>query len=299
MANHKPSIVAAGGVLWRPSKKHGVKVALIHRPEYDDWSLPKGKAEPGESIVLTAAREIWEETGFRVALGRRLSTVDYPLGSKQKTVRYFAAQALSGSFAPNREVDQLIWCSVAKAHEKLSHHRDRTVLDSFAALPAHLSTVIVVRHAVAGHREDFLGDDNDRPLTAKGWRQAAALASQLAVFAPQSVGAAPLLRCEQTIAPLASHLRMTVSSLPTLSEVAYAQDAASARRTVVNAATSAAAVGSAVMCSQGGVIPALIRHFAGRSHLDVPTFATPKGAFWVLSFAGKQLKQVDRYIPAR
>lgn len=297
VSNSTVSIIAAGGVLWRPSRKHGVKVGLIHRPQYDDWSLPKGKSEPGESVCVTASREIAEETGLDVALGRRLTSVTYPVGGRQKVVHYFSSRVLGGKFAPNREVDKFEWHSIPKAHERLSHHYDRTVLDSFTVLPADLSTVVLVRHAYAGHRESFSGDDDARPLTAKGWRQAADLAPQLATFRPTVIGAAPLTRCEQTVQPLASHLRTTISAEPSLSEESYAQDPAAARRQILEYATTADLIGAVVMCSQGGVIPGLIKTLASRSELSLPTTTTPKSAFWVLSLDGKQLRQADRYLP--
>ena len=95
-------IRAAGAVLWRPSRRYGVRVALVHRPRYDDWSLPKGKAEPGEVPPVTAAREVEEETGFRAAIGPCLTTVSYKANGGPKTVQYFAAQRMGGLFTPTR-----------------------------------------------------------------------------------------------------------------------------------------------------------------------------------------------------
>ena len=102
-------IRAAGAVLWRPSRRYGVRIALVHRPRYDDWSLPKGKAEPGEVPPVTAAREVEEETGFRAAIGRSLTTVSYKANGGPKTVQYFAARRIGGLFTPNKEVDRLEW----------------------------------------------------------------------------------------------------------------------------------------------------------------------------------------------
>ena len=108
-------IRAAGAVLWRPSRRYGVRIALVHRPRYDDWSLPKGKAEPGEVPLVTAAREVEEETGFRAAIGRSLTTVSYKVNGGPKTVQYFAARRMGGLFTPNKEVDKLEWLPMAKA----------------------------------------------------------------------------------------------------------------------------------------------------------------------------------------
>src|SRR3954469_19311838 len=99
---------AAGAVLWRREGER-IELALVHRPRYDDWSLPKGKVDPGETIMDTAAREILEETGFEAVLGRYLTRTEYEVpvrggeGIVHKTVDYFAAEAVSGKFEVNDE----------------------------------------------------------------------------------------------------------------------------------------------------------------------------------------------------
>ena len=92
---------AAGGVLWRPGhRESAAEIAVIHRPRYDDWSLPKGKVDPGETEPVTAVREVFEETGHHVQLGRRIATVSYPIEQRTKKVQYWSARSLGGSFAP-------------------------------------------------------------------------------------------------------------------------------------------------------------------------------------------------------
>src|SRR5215472_8502449 len=86
---------AAGAVLWR-ARAGGIETALVHRPRYDDWSFPKGKSEPGEHVLLTAVREVEEETGVRAALGRRLATQTYPVEGQPKQVEYWAARPGNG-----------------------------------------------------------------------------------------------------------------------------------------------------------------------------------------------------------
>ncbi len=296
MASSAAPIQAAGAVLWRPSRKHGVKVALVHRPGYDDWTLPKGKALEGESLPVTAAREVAEETGFAVRLGRVITTVGYAVPSGHKTVHYFAGRAGDGRFRPNREVDRLTWRPVPAALKKLSYRIDRGVLESFAVVPAELPTVLLVRHARAGQRDSFVGNDSDRPLDQKGIRQSVALAEQLWVFGPGGVSAAPLLRCRQTVQPLAARLGLAIEEEPVLSEAGYYSDPAAARRRVVELAIRGGAGGPLAVCSQGGVIPGVIRSLASRAGLTLPTTATPKGCLWVLSFEGKKLRQADRHL---
>lgn len=296
MSNNPIVVEAAGAVLWRPSRKHGIKVAVIHRPAYDDWSLPKGKAERREDPPVTAVREVREETGYIARLGRHIGTINYEIASGLKVVHYFAGRAIGGDFAANREVDQLDWLSVAKARARLSYSRDRAVLDSFTALRADLATIILVRHARAGQRDAFAGADSQRPLDRKGRKHAELLATAMAAFGPVAVAAAPLERCRQTVQPLAATLRVPVTDEPSMSEAEYQHDPAAARRRVVALAEAAGGAGPTVLCSQGGVIPGVIRSLASRADLVLPTVATPKGSYWVLSFDDGRLRQADRYL---
>ena len=124
---------AAGGVIVREDGQ----VALIHRPKYDDWSLPKGKLEQDEEWEEAAVREVWEETGIRVALGEELSSVEYtdPKG-RPKTVRYWRMEPLEGEFVPNREVDELRWMPADDAVRCLSYDHDRELVLMATRAPA-------------------------------------------------------------------------------------------------------------------------------------------------------------------
>jgi 8-oxo-dGTP diphosphatase len=113
-------ILAAGGALWRQTDDAQIEVAIIHRPRYDDWSLPKGKVDPGETEPAAAVREIYEETGNRAHLARALATVRYPVEQGPKQVRYWAARSLGGEFAANDEVDEMAWMPIKDAMKRLS-----------------------------------------------------------------------------------------------------------------------------------------------------------------------------------
>ena len=124
-------IQAAGGVVWRARPDVGVEVLVVHRPKYDDWSLPKGKLDPGEDHATAALREVAEETGLRCALGRELATTRYrDRDGNPKVVRYWAMQVESGEFAPNREVDEIRWLPPERAAALMTYQRDRTVVSS-------------------------------------------------------------------------------------------------------------------------------------------------------------------------
>ena len=123
---------AAGCVLWRPPVDGGpgIELALVHRPKWDDWSLPKGKFEPGETALRCAVREVREETGMECVPGTPLPTVRYDVGGRPKDVRYFAARATTGVFRPHREVDAVLWLPPPAARARLTHVHDRPLVDA-------------------------------------------------------------------------------------------------------------------------------------------------------------------------
>ncbi|MGH8908821.1 MAG: NUDIX hydrolase [Egibacteraceae bacterium] len=130
-----PKLVrAGGGVLWRPLPSGVIQVALVHRPSYDDWTLPKGKRHDGETDLDTAIREVLEETGYRVEVGPELGESRYEFRGRDKSVRWWAMRALDGRFMPTREVDRLEWVSLAEAAQRLTYARDRKVLLLFMQL---------------------------------------------------------------------------------------------------------------------------------------------------------------------
>lgn len=132
-------IRAAGGVLWRPvsaAPGETVEVAVIHRPRYDDWSLPKGKLTNGETDLAAAVREVREETGFAVHVGEPLGATRYRRFvngvDRPKVVRWWAMEAAAGEFAPSTEVDALRWVPIDAARTILTSASDLTVLGRFA-----------------------------------------------------------------------------------------------------------------------------------------------------------------------
>ncbi|MEZ0049242.1 8-oxo-dGTP pyrophosphatase MutT (NUDIX family) [Mycobacterium sp. MAA66] len=289
-------VLAAGAVLWRddPSGSGEPLIAVAHRPRYDDWSLPKGKVDPGETAPVTAVREVLEETGYSVVLGRRLATVSYPLERGTKKVRYWAVRSSSGEFTPNSEVDQLDWLSVDKAMKRLQYPDDRKVLRRFLRQPAHTRTVLIVRHATAGSKARYKGDDDRRrPLDKRGRAQAESLVGQLLAFGANEIYAAPRLRCEQTVEPLAEELGIQIDDEPTLTEEAYARDHGTAHQRVLRIAERANAEVTPVICTQGKVIPGLIDWWCERDGVKPDKSRNHKGSTWVLSLAGDTLIAAD------
>ena len=117
---------AAGGVVVRDGH-----VLLVHRPKYDDWTLPKGKLNPGETEEEAAVREVEEETGYRCELGDEVASTSYVDGrGRPKTVRYWRMRVVGGEFSPHGEVDEIVWVTPEKARELLSYERDLPVLEA-------------------------------------------------------------------------------------------------------------------------------------------------------------------------
>jgi 8-oxo-dGTP pyrophosphatase MutT (NUDIX family) len=284
-------IVAAGAVLWRPHSDTGdVEVALIHRPRYDDWSLPKGKVDPGENEPVAAVREIWEETGQRSQLGRRLIQTHYQVAQGSKIVHYWAARALGGDFTPGSEVDRVEWLPVDDAMERISYPHDRDVLKSFTKENADTSTVLIVRHGTAGIKSRFKGDDRNRPLDKNGRAQAESLVGQLIAFGATDIYAADRVRCIQTVEPLAQELGIKISEEADLTEEAYAADPDAAHKRI---AEIAALGGTPVICTQGKVIPDLIAWWCERDGVRPDKSRNRKGSTWVLSLYEGKLVAAD------
>jgi 8-oxo-dGTP diphosphatase len=282
-----PTIAAAGGVVWR-GRHRDIEVALVHRPKYDDWTLPKGKLMAGESELAAAVREVGEEMGAAVAVSRRVGRVQYRDEGAMKTVAYWAMRYLAGDFVPNDEVDAIEWLTPAHATKRLSYAVDVPVLADFAAVPVPDSVILLVRHAKAGKRREWHRADRLRPLDPVGAEQARQLAEFLRHFAPQRVISPDVTRCLQTVEPLAVSLGLEVHL-----EAAFGDDSYLETPTATETALLALAKPGSVtvVCSQGTTIPGLIDTLApGSDSSD-----TRKGATWVLSFVDGDIVAVDYY----
>jgi 8-oxo-dGTP diphosphatase len=285
-------IRAAGGVVGRDGPG-GAEVLLVHRPRFDDWSLPKGKLKRGEHPLAGAVREVREETGIRGLPGARLPTVQYDVWAgdalAEKSVDYWAMTVDPGNglaFTAGDEVDDLAWLPVDAAMTQLSYPHDRRVLRAYAELAPLRRPVVLLRHASAGGRAQWSGPDDERPLDDAGWRQARAIAKLLALFGPGRLVSAEPLRCQQTLAPLAEKLGRQVEIDAHFNETAGPAEAAEALRGLADWAVSV------VVCSQGRLIPHVVSALRGGSPLR---YHVAKGDGWVLSFADTQLSALDAF----
>ena len=220
-------VVAAGALLWR-WEKGVLKVLVIHRARYDDWSWPKGKLDRGESVPEAAIREIREETGLRVSLGVKLNEIEYKIEQgNRKVVHYWAAQVTDKAiaqqnFVPDEEVSSLEWLTVPEAKKRLTYKYDIEPLKLLQGLADtnHLETkpLIVLRHAKATPRSDWSNGESTRPLLPLGRIQAAILTNILAAYAPKTVLTSRWLRCTDTVAPFISNNQVRLVKRSLLSE---------------------------------------------------------------------------------
>ena len=293
---------AAGGVLWRRVGSTGgvggdggeVQVAVVHRPRYDDWSLPKGKLDPDEPAVVGAVREVAEETGFTAYAGRTLGKSHYRVLDQgrdvPKSVRWWAMRAVDGSFTPSAEVDELRWLTPTAALRLVTAGRDAPPLLAFAAHPPETATVLLLRHGSAGVREDWPGADDDRPLDERGRGEALAAAATLPAYGPTRLLTAPLRRCSETVGLLADRLGLPVQAEPRLSERSHAQDPL----LIVNLIRGlGSGQDTVVACSQGGAIPDAVGTLTRADGLEPARVTARKGSVWALTFSAGRLVDAD------
>ena len=214
--------MAAGAVVLR--RKDGVlEVLLVHRPKYDDWSFPKGKLDRGEHATVAAVREVAEETGLAVRLGRPLDDQLYVVqGGRSKVVHYWVARPLDGddvsAYVPNREIDQVAWVPVEDAAGRLSYSRDRATLKQAIKRRKRTTTLIVLRHGRARARSRWRADDRFRPLLKLGEHQADRLVPLLAAYDVTRLVSSSSTRCVTTLVPYADATGRTVKADDGLSE---------------------------------------------------------------------------------
>jgi len=282
-------IFAAGAVCWREVGKD-IMVAMIYRGRYKDWSFPKGKVDPGETLAEAAVREIKEETGLKVKLGVPLSTVSYPIDKgRTKVVHYWAAKVTdkavaNSKFKPDEEVSEVVWVKADQAFAKLSYKHDQELLQEVLDLRKNgmLKTkpLIIIRHAHATPRTDYVGEDGKRPLLPEGKKQAKELVRLLSAYGPRRVFTSPWRRCKDTITPYAKAHRYKIIDRGELSEMGNTKGPARTAKVAKNLFTDAR---SSILCTHRPTLPTITKVLA--------SYAEPKLAKLILE--AKALKPGD------
>jgi 8-oxo-(d)GTP phosphatase len=281
-------------VLWRPGPAGTAEVAVIHRPRYDDWSLPKGKLEPGEHVLAAATREIAEETGQQVKLGRPLKTQHYEAFGRPKEVRYWAARALGGEFTPTEEVDRLEWLSVDDALKRLTRLLDAEVVAAFAEGPANTATLVVLRHTATVPRSEWDGPDVERPCSERGRAQARALVPLLGAYGVRNLLSSDARRCVQSLEPYAAAAGVGIATRRGLSEETGAKKAAAVRAeilAVVNENTDL------LVCTHRPALPPLFEALAEATGAPMPSSPLRKAEFVVAHICAGRALATERHRP--
>jgi 8-oxo-dGTP diphosphatase len=287
-------IRAAGAVLWRQKRHNEIEIALIHRPRYDDWSLPKGKIEYGESALECAYRELFEETGIRARFTRQLDSIEYEDNGQTKRVLYWAAQSLNPliEFVANEEVDQMQWLSPIDATKMLTHSSDGQVLENFIGQVPNTDTLIILRHTKALERGDWDEDDSLRPLEDVGQVQAHQLVNRLAPFAIDEIYTSDYLRCLQTVAPLADARRITPVSIPNLNEANFELDP---QRAITFANALKQDQKNILICSHNPVIPTMLRGILNTKLKNRDLMKLEPGDAWIVHRINGEIVGLDFY----
>ena len=212
------AILAAGAVVTREHPTRGTEVVIVHRKRYDDWSLPKGKLESGESLPACAVREVEEETGVTVRLGGPLDQVTYDRGGGLKRVDWWSASVVSAARrAPDHEVDVVSWLPLKAALSRLTFEHDRFLIRQRMEQPV-TTPLVIVRHAKAMDRKDWSRKDAARPINSRGRRQARLLIPMLAAYGAERLVTSTSARCVSTLMPYAHHRELRVETYGQLSE---------------------------------------------------------------------------------
>ncbi|WP_017538790.1 NUDIX hydrolase [Nocardiopsis halophila] len=297
-------IRAAGAVLWRQGES-GREAVLVHRPDRDDWTLPKGKVKNGEHLVTAAAREVAEETGLRPVLGRRLPPQRYLRGGWPKLVDWWAAEAGPGAseFTPNEEIDRVEWVPLAEARDRLTYDHDVSVLDNFVSGPLETFPLVLLRHAPAGEKRAWEGDDLLRPLDETGRETAGELARVLEPYGPMRVVSSAAARCTETVLPYSAATGAEVRTVPALTAGVHpggGVDTAAARRAF---ATLVEEGRPTLVCIHGELVADLMKEALARLGAPVTQqISLRKGTFWVLHITSGQersLAAVERHEATR
>jgi 8-oxo-(d)GTP phosphatase len=286
-------ILAAGAVVTREQPNSGTEVLIIHRIRYNDWTLPKGKLEAGESTPAAAVREVREETGATVRLGVPLDTVRYDTSNGLKQVDYWGGTVLETvPRPPDEEVDGVTWLPVRAAFDRLTYAQDHFLVQQHLEQPP-TTPLIILRHGKAMDRKDWSKKDTTRPLSARGRRQARLLVPMLDAYGITNLVSSTSARCTGTLEPYAQERRLSIAKFGQLTEEVGGDDPRSVAKLVTKLRTAALAGGEpTVICIHRPVLPHIL------NALDMVPVSLVTGEFLVAHMtADGEVHALERHRP--
>ena len=284
-------IQAAGAVLWRYSQKK-IEIALVHRPRYDDWSLPKGKVEEKESHIACAYREVIEETGYTPEFGPEIGQATYKVEEGKKVVRYWSARATDAvpTAIDKSEIDEVLWLEVKDAKKKLTLEDDRAIVDFFTEVGVDTIPLVLLRHAKALKREEWDGDDADRPLNNVGQLQTKRLLPQFFPYNLTEVHSSDAYRCMQTVEDFARALDLNLFIALDLSEDAFAKHKDAALDYVSSLMIDGKNV---LICSHNPILPKVLKKLVGKKYFKEMDSKLEPAQAWVIHHRDGEVCAVD------
>jgi phosphohistidine phosphatase SixA/8-oxo-dGTP pyrophosphatase MutT (NUDIX family) len=291
MMSETKVIQAAGAVLWRYTNKK-IEIALVHRPRYDDWSLPKGKVEEKESHIACAYREVIEETGYTPIFGPEIGQAIYKVEGEKKIVRYWSARATDVPAAPidKNEIDEVLWLEVKDARKKLTLEDDRAIVDFFSEFGVETTPLVLLRHAKALKRDDWDGEDSDRPLDNLGQLQAKRLLSSFYPYGISEIHSSDAYRCMQTVEDMTRALDLNLIISLDLSEDAYSKDKEAAMDYVFSLMNKSEGV---LICSHNPILPKVLKKLVGKKYFKELDSKLEPAEAWVIHHRDGEVVSVD------
>lgn len=274
-------IRGAGALLWRERADRKIEIGLIHRPKYDDWSLPKGKIELGETAIQSAYRELFEETGITATFTRHLGSAEYDEGGEVKRVQFWEAQCAfnKSEFKPNEEVDEMRWLLAEETIELATYDSDKEIIKKFIGVEHRTDTLIILRHAKALERGDWDKEDSLRNLNEFGLMQAKFLIKHLEPFAIDEIYSSDYLRCVQTVLPLSSSRSIKITKVPALNEENFEEDP---QNSISFANALKQDEKNILICSHNPVIPVMLRGILNSSLKNKDLIKLEPGDAWIV-----------------
>jgi len=288
-----PTVIAAGAVVWRYDGEGNVHVLLIHRPRYDDWSIPKGKLDEGEQLIACAYREVIEETHLKVSFGPFITETEYYVADGLKRVSYWAAHAYdpNDNFVANAEADEGRWLTIEEAIELATRESDKEVLSVFFKSPFDSQALIMLRHGKALAREEWLGGDEDRPLDQRGSLQAKRMISIYQAFNIEKVITSDAIRCYDTVEPLTKALDLKLKVEKDISEQSWKRDKELAIEFAKEIIKDERTI---LVCSHNPVLPRMLEKLTKKIDFDYPDNKLQPGEAWIIHHKKKEVLQIDR-----